>query len=89
MFHPLNKFADKKIIKHERVTIMNCITRSLPRVVRYDDWSYELGKVEFEGEKKYIPPYDNNNDGGDGGGCFFALFVAIAIICFLVYVFSP
>ena len=53
-----------------------------PNIIRYDEWSYELGIIEFEKEEKsYNPVQGNNNDGG--GGC--AVFVVLVIITAFVY----
>lgn len=51
-------------------------------IIRYDDWSYELGINEFENEEKcFIPVKDDNNNGGQG--C--AIFVLFLIITVFVY----
>lgn len=55
---------------------------SCPHIIRYDDWSYELGIIEFEKEEKsFNPVQDNNNEGGSG--C--AVFVIIVLITAFVY----
>lgn len=55
---------------------------SWPHIIRYDDWSYELGIIEFEKEEKSFNPVQNNNNEG-GSGC--AVFVILAIITAFVY----
>ena len=60
---------------------LNC----LPHIIRYDDWSYELGIIEFEKEEKSFNPIQGNNNEG-GSGCVF--FVVLTLIAALVYYFT-
>lgn len=50
---------------------------SWPHIIRYDDWSYELGIIEFEKEEKSFNPVQNNNNEG-GSGC--AVFVILGSV---------
>ena len=56
-----------------------------PNIIRYDDWSYELGIIEFEKEEKsYNPVQGNNNDGGSGCAVFVVLVIITAFVYYLI-----
>lgn len=56
-----------------------------PSIVRYDDWSYELGLPPFfDQNSESTSPSPNGEDDNDRGcGFFFILVVAILVVYYL------